>query len=293
MNNVKHAHGKVAEDPVERIPIGGEITSTAILVSYDFPDKPASVKDWESLNGILLAITFSDREYHRIEGSAVIVAMGVAICAWHVIEHKIDNLVTAQEGIWCFGITVEGLQLWKVRKITHSPNTDIGILGLEPASIIHPNASFYRSVITTQLPQIGEQVTIFGFRASQNAFEITEAPLQHLSGEVLVCVGSVAQIFHKGRDSIMIRWPSLEITCPTWGGMSGGPVFNEKGMLIGLLSSSFASDSNDGPSYVSLVLPALSTKFEGGWPIFNSDSSLLDLDERACAIDGRNDIDYQ
>lgn len=43
-----------------------------------------------------------------------------------------------------------------------------------------------------------------------------------------------------GRDRVMLPWPVLEVDCPTWGGMSGGPVFDEHGHLIGLLCSSFS-----------------------------------------------------
>jgi hypothetical protein len=71
--------------------------------------------------------------------------------------------------------------------------------------------------------------------------------------------------------------------------MSGGPVFDTTGHLLGLLSSSFTTVENDGPSNVSLLLPALSARFEGGWPgsFFKNPATLLDLDPRICAIDKR------
>jgi hypothetical protein len=43
------------------------------------------------------------------------------------------------------------------------------------------------------------------------------------------------------------------------GGMSGGPVFNEEGYVVGLESSSF----DDGPTYVTLVWDAMRLAISG------------------------------
>ena len=51
----------------------------------------------------------------------------------------------------------------------------------------------------------------------------------------------------------MLPSPCIEVNMETLGGMSGGPVFNEEGRLIGILSSSF----DGGPSYVTLIWDAL------------------------------------
>ncbi len=84
----------------------------------------------------------------------------------------------------------------------------------------------------------------------------------------------------------MLPWPSLQIDCPSWGGMSGGPVFDSEGKLLGLLSSSL----DNGPSFVSLLWPALTCPFEGGWPpeSFEGKRTLLNID--VCAIDNRSAV---
>ena len=85
----------------------------------------------------------------------------------------------------------------------------------------------------------------------------------------------------------MLPWPVLEVDCPTWGGMSGGPVFDDRGNLIGLLCSSFSLDSGDGISYVSLLYPALVVKFQGGWPAaaFQEARTLVEMATKMCAIE--------
>lgn len=51
----------------------------------------------------------------------------------------------------------------------------------------------------------------------------------------------------------------VRISMETVGGMSGGPVYNENGRLIGIVSSSF----DGGPTYVTLVWDALRFSFDG------------------------------
>ena len=284
----KISSGIVAPDPASLLPGGSQLDFKAILVQYSPADASAWVKDWESVDGILLAMTFSDPNFHRTEGSAVVVAPGIALCASHVIKQKLEAVAAGREAVTCFGITAAGLQIWRGKKITLVPNSDLAILGLELASELRSGATLCQTAITTRLPKVGETVTIFGFRAGEEAIERTSGKTR-FSGNVIVCAGQVVAHHLTGRDSFMMPWPALEIACPSWGGMSGGPVFDTTGRLLGLLSSSLTTIENTGPSYVSLLIPAMTTRFEGGWPgsLFTNPSTLLDLDPRICSIDKR------
>ncbi len=68
----------------------------------------------------------------------------------------------------------------------------------------------------------------------------------------LVSSGLVTECFPDGRGERMPS-PCVEVDMETLGGMSGGPVFNESGRLVGIVSSSF----DGGPSYVTLIWDAL------------------------------------
>jgi len=288
MSSNKISHGIITDDPAKTLPIGSKLCLEPFLVEYSPPVNSSWVSNWESLNGVVLAITFTNGQADRIEGSAVIVAPGIALCSAHVIQPKIDALMSSLEEVICFGLTSKGTQIWRIRKVTIVTDSDIAILGLELSSDISPEDTIHQTVITTRLPKIGERVTIFGFRAGELEFPRVGNEVPTFSFNLLVCAGEVVERY-VSRDRVMMPWPTLEVSCPTWGGMSGGPVFDSNGKILGLLSSSFTTDSGDGPSYVSLLIPCLSTQFEGGWPgpLFRGKQSLLELDPRICHIDKR------
>jgi hypothetical protein len=52
----------------------------------------------------------------------------------------------------------------------------------------------------------------------------------------------------------------------TLGGMSGGPVFNARGHLVGIVSSSYVANDGKGPTYVSLIWPAFHGTVDATWP---------------------------
>ena len=143
------------------------------------------------------------------------------------------------------------------------------------------------------LPGVGESLEIVGFRAPSASVEMRDdRPAISVNGSMLVCRGTVTAHFLNGRDASMIPWAVTEVDCASWGGMSGGPVFDQHGKLFGILCSSLNDDAGSGTSYVSMLWPALDVPFEGGWPQpwSTGTSSLLSIDERICHIDRRESV---
>lgn len=280
----KIVKGVIIEDPAITSPNGLALNFQPLPIQPIFKGSSVKVENWEFFKGILLQIHFSTDETHSVEGSGVIVAPGIALCAKHVIEPHLNGIQKKSDATICTAITSDGLAIWRIVKITLVPKSDLVILGLVSASELPPSNTFYRAAISTRLPKIGEILTIVGFRADEKDFKRHDKNLE-VTGQVYACKGEVTERYPAQRDSSMAPWPTLEVNCPSWGGMSGGPVFNSEGLLIGLLSSSL----NDPPSFVCLIWPSLIVKFEGGWPsaFFPGKKNLLEMDPRLCTIDDR------
>ncbi len=284
---LKTTTGIITEDQATQASIGDELHFRSVNVSLKNEANAVWLRNWELFEGILLALTFINDESHSILGSAVLVAPGIALTATHVVEPYIKDIMGGTLVVMALGIAAHGLQVWRVKTLTIAQNTDITIIGLVSASALPPDRLFNLATITTRLPSIGEKVFIVGFRASTDSFKPDSGGKHQYEGNVIVCTGVVSEHYLTGRDRSMLPWSTLEVSCPSWGGMSGGPVFDEQGKLLGLLSSSFTLDDNNGPSYVSLLWAALGTRFNGGWPpsIFEEKRSLLEIPYGLCAID--------
>lgn len=296
MNNFKdvtvsHSSGVVTLDPLADAPAGTTVTFKSEPLIPRVPIGAATVSNWDHFRGILLSTSFATATCTRVEGSAVLVAPGIAITATHVIASHLPLLMAGAEYANCFGITPHGLQIWNVRKVTVIPDSDFTILGLEFSSALPPENTFFQSCITTRTPAIGENLTIVGFRANSNSFQM-EAMRTEMVGSVWVSKGDVTDVYPAGRDRSMIPWPVIAIATPAHGGMSGGPVYDQFGLLIGLLCSSIELADGAGISYVSSIWPALTTRFEGAWPsgFYKSVVSLSELDPQICFIDKREAV---
>lgn len=278
--------GVVTTDPTASMAHGTTLRFKATPVTTDFTGVTAALNNWHFFEGIVLSLSFADEAAHYIEGSAVLIAPGVALCATHAIKPRFSGLMSGTMGVMCQGLTEQGLLLWRVRKVTEVPGTDITILGLELASALPSENLFLQALLTTRMPRIGEELLLCGFRAAAPAFPVREGePIEH-SGEVRVSRGVVTTRYPQGRDASMIPWPVVEVACPVRGGMSGGPVFDAAGYLVGLICSSVEISETDGITYVSLLWPAMTAPFESTWPkgFLPSPTCLLDVDRRVCPI---------
>ena len=279
--------GIITEDPALNMPAGSELHFNPALITGEFESPIVRLENWGSFQGILLLVHLNLANSHSVDGSAVLVAPGIALSAKHIFEDSLNHIKNGGKSTMCSAITTDGLQLWRISKITLVGNSDLVILGLTYCYKLPQGNLFNLATITTRFPKIGEKLLLTGFRASDYNFGIADNErgdkVINFSGLVLASNGPVSNRFPTGRDTCMLPWPTLEVDCPSFGGMSGGPVFDSTGLLVGLLSSSF----DEGPSYVSLLWPALVAEFEGGWPnsMFKNKSTLVGLTPPLCAID--------
>lgn len=206
-------------------------------------------------NGILLALSFRDDEGHHTYGSGVMVGPGLALCAAHVLlEHDFYSKLQRDEATLVVQAPLSGggMLLWTVLRISLVPGSDLAILSMALTSRYPVDRCFMTAWLTTRMPVLGDVLTVTGLSASGDG---TEAVASNTRIEMAPqCkLGRVIDRYPNGRDR-HLPGPCLAVECAVPGGTSGGPVFDSRGYLIGILSTSY-----DGAevSFVSHLWPAL------------------------------------
>lgn len=213
--------------------------------------------------GALLAMTFRNKRGDHTTGSAVLVAPGVALCASHVIGDHEAALRAGECWLLCSGPVASKMVLWMVKSFVPVPKSDLTLLCMTMASEMPPGNNIVVAHPSTRTPAIGEIVTLYGIPAK----EMTAQPLD---GKTTVTVtarytrGKVLDVHPEGRDRVMLPFPCFAVDCAAFGGMSGGPVCDERGYLVGVVASSY--NGEEPVAYVSLLWPALLVQLLPAWP---------------------------
>jgi len=272
--------GLITEDPIAALPVGSSLALQSLLfkpLTADITPPPS----WTHFAGTLLKLGFKDAAEFRIIGSAVMVGPAVAVTAKHVIEPELAGLLAGQIAGYALALTPNGLDIWQPHQVTMLDHADLVVMTLRRASALPPDNTLRHVAISTHVPDAGAPVMIAGFRADTPAFTLSPPKF---SGEVRAATGVVTAHYPNGRDQFMLPWPCIEVSANTAGGMSGGPAFDAEGRLIGVLSSGMTSTDGGGPSYVSLIHPALDQQFQV--PLLNKQTSLRDLAKQMGSILG-------
>ncbi|CAN7778184.1 serine protease [Variovorax sp. LjRoot290] len=203
--------------------------------------------------GILLALSFRDDSGHHTTGSAALVGPGIAICATHVLEDQgfLKKLTNGGATLVAQAPLPGGMLLWTVTHVATVPDSDLAVLSMTLSSDFPLDRRFAVASITTRMPAVGEELTLTGLSAVRQTEEISRAMnIELLPG----CIkGRVLEVYPEGRDRLL---PSacLAVGCEARGGMSGGPVFDSRGFLVGAVTSAYPGAN---VSFVSHVWPAL------------------------------------
>lgn len=240
-------------EPEQELSAGERIRFTAQLLTFE-----GSNGDYMRIgaqNGTLLALSFRDRDGHHTYGSAVMVGPGIALCAAHVLhENNFYNKLQRDDATLVAQAPLSdgGMLLWTVLRMALVPGSDLAVLSMTLTSSYPKDRQFMTASLTTRMPAIGEVLTVTGLSASGDG---TNAIASQMRIELAPqCqLGAIIDRYPNGRDRLM-PGPCLAIECAVPGGTSGGPVFDSRGYLVGLLSASY-----DGAqiSFVSHIWPAL------------------------------------
>ncbi|HVT81503.1 MAG TPA: serine protease [Phycisphaerae bacterium] len=219
------------------------------------------------MEGMVLAFGHIDESGSNVCGSGVMVAPGVLITATHVTE-----VTAGMTGMAFSFLPRRRMRLWSLRerhimtrRLTEPTfdgpprvlASDVSLVSCELASDPCAKVPLRMAHLEVALPRRGERLWAVGYRETSRG---------ETNGMTMLCSsGVVTQCHLQGRGS-HLPGPCVEVAMNTLGGMSGGPVFNAEGHVVGIVSSSFEAEDSLGPTFVSLIWPALVGQVTAPWP---------------------------
>jgi hypothetical protein len=252
-----------------------------------------SLANWGYFEGALLSLGLqsSPEEGLRIEGSAVMIAPGLAVTASHVFMDYWDGLEAGTERMALQGIRSDGTaDMWNVRNITRSEGDDMALLGVDLMSKIHKDWYVSTFSLTTRTPTPGEPILIAGFReeAEHRHVESGEFSVQTNVGDTYVARGEVGEIYEDRRDQAL-PFPAFEVRCGSHGGMSGGAVLDRAGKLLGIITRGWTFPDGEGPTYATRIIELLNRPIRLTWPpdVYPQREAPVDIDPALLNLEGR------
>ena len=201
-------------------------------------------------------------------GSSAIIAPGIAITATHVFEEYQSRFAPKQSLRGTLDVAYQ-LQLisarqggyWDVAEVYGNKLTDIVFLKIQPGNDMAKKMPVRKTRLSPLPPKISSQVTAFGFPRSK-VLSNTDVHAD-LDLSPIESTGSVTDVYQIRRESALVTFPSFQVNTPYPGGMSGGPVFNDKMEICGVVSvgSNFQDESEDPLSYAASLWPSTGILF--------------------------------
>jgi hypothetical protein len=285
---LKRVTGVICEDPLNGLGIGQGIRSELVtnFGGSDAIARPTWVENWDFFRGAILGLAFNTKNGHELDGTAVMVAPGLAVTTTHIFQNVTERIRQGTVVPYCYGVREGRLDIWKVTEVAHSPDDDIALLAVAACSKLPEDRTYYRLGITARAPRNGEPLHVLGFRRGG----ISSSGNRHdVEVNLYASRGSVTAVYPRGRDKTLVPYPAIELDCGSLGGMSGGAAIDENGLLVGVISRGLDTAEQTGPTYVSWIIKALTRTIRISWPpgVYKGAVSALSIDPSMIAIVGR------
>lgn len=203
----------------------------------------------------------------RIIGTATLLMTGVFITAKHLVEQYVKDheKIDIADSAWepqdiSVNFNLEALQIlkdlglvvWHITKVHIIPNSDLAILVADRCSGTKAEEIAelgIKAQINLHMPPIGSRIVSLGYPKSKNAKHKNGAPSRH-KVRMRTSEGVVEDL-----HTAETKWsPRFQTNAPVDGGMSGGPVFNEQGLLCGVNFTGL-EPTEEHPFYTSFAIP--------------------------------------
>lgn len=233
---------------------------------------------------VMPLVTLVDGQIISVGTGFMIQADGLMLTARHVIDYALTHRTRFlnDSGEWkdsfelyAFYLTNQPHEdnkekfnggLWPIDFVWPTEMLDIGYCWLRKATVNEKPLTFRPVVLSFRIPKAGDQIGGFGYYAGKGSYKIIEGeqPKGEYSHETAITKGIIKDVFPVKREEGLLKFPCFQTDAQFNPGMSGGPVFNEKGHVCGLICSSMPPTEDD-PNYVShasLLWPILGTFVE-------------------------------
>lgn len=239
-----------------------EIKLSWATVEYSAFDGIAPMGSLHEAGDSLVAVaTMIDGELISL-GSGVMVGPGLILTATHVLDEISSG---GSHPLFMSFLPNSSGRVWLPKSATSTTrpsifdetrkvSSDLTIVSCTLNSEAHEELPLMLTPIQIALPLIGERLWAFGYRHERTESDIESVTPYVSSGLVTAC-------FPSGRGERMPA-PCFEVDMETFGGMSGGPVVNSEGYIVGVVSTSF----DGGPSYITLIWDAMRLPFQSPFP---------------------------
>lgn len=220
---------------------------------------------------VLCLCSHKDPEYFA-SGTGVIVGPGLAVTAKHVVEDyfkyfdntefiegKFEN--RSRGSFSMFAVNPLTKAEWKIDMIYFiSEKPDVAFLSMIPENDNAKNTINSFAKINLNPPKVGDFVFACGYiEKPENPDPPAVVFGDGTKRSLAYTRGAIKEVHLDFRDVARLNFPCFQTDARFDGGMSGGPVFNVKGEVIGLVCSSMPPwDADDNHvSYVTLLWPAM------------------------------------
>lgn len=207
-----------------------------------------------NLGDVVLAMAYKEDGRFVVCGSGFMVAKGLLITAAHVSHEELAErpavgcalLPGGHMRIWGLnGRTAAGREIVPVmftEPIRHERH-DVSLCSCELRSEPHANEPIDLATIDIAMPAIGERLWGLGFRRTNERGE---------RDADMVLLGTTGRVIAQHPDGL----PGFPCACvyvemQSLAGMSGGPVFNTRGNVVGLIAKSM--EGENAPTLIALV----------------------------------------
>ena len=183
------------------------------------------------------------------QGSAVLVAPHLALTARHVTDDFARRYEGQHEPVEraCYQVTArafsaDGWRMFDVRGIFNCLGTDVTALYLSLAAGQDPNYVWPRVTLDLLPPKRGTRVWSWGHVDPLAKTDEENPAIVKWWTQLVRSSGTVEEIYPLMRDRGFVNFPSFRFNAQVDHSMSGGPIFDEDGFLIGINSSSISAD---------------------------------------------------